>query len=78
MKGFKPLPILLVSLLFTACGEIRIGGEAEHGDEMAGEHAAGPANVTRESSSEEKIASALSAAPWVLIFEPVKPNDLVP
>lgn len=69
MKGFKPLPILLVSLLFTACGEIRIGGEAEHGDEMAGEHAAGPANVTRESSSEEKIASALSAAPDIVSAE---------
>ena len=54
MKLFKPLPILLVSILLAACGPM------EQMAEMAS------AEITAESSAEDKVASALSAAPDIV------------
>jgi hypothetical protein len=55
MKLFKPLPILLVSILLAACGPTM-----EQMAEMAS------AEITAESSAEDKVASALSAAPDIV------------
>ncbi len=61
MKLSKSLPILLISMMLVACGnvEVQMGG----GEEMA--EVASPV-ITAESSAEEKIASALSAAPDIV------------
>ena len=61
MKLFKPLPILLVSILLAACGPtMEQMGEEEQMAEMAS------AEITAESSAEDKVASALSAAPDIV------------
>ena len=62
MKLSKSLPILLVSMMLVACGNqvsIEMGGD----EEMA---AAASPMITAESSAEEKITSALSAAPDIV------------
>ena len=61
MKLSKSLPILLISMMLVACGnvEVQMGG----GEEMA--EVASPV-LTAESTAEEKITSALSAAPDIV------------
>ena len=63
MKVSKSLPILLISMMLVACNDnqvlIKMGGD----EEMA---AMASPIITAESSAEEKITSALSAAPDIV------------
>jgi len=62
MKVFKPLVILLVSMMLAACGSrisIQAGGEEETAEVASPE-------ITAESSTEDKLTSALSAAPDIV------------
>ena len=62
MKVFKPLAILLVSMMLAACGSrisIQAGGEEEMAEVASPE-------ITAESSTEDKLTSALSAAPDIV------------
>jgi hypothetical protein len=56
MKLFKPLPVFLVSILLAACGPMEQEGEEAQMAELAA------AEITTESSAEDKVTSAMSAA----------------
>ena len=60
MKLFKSLSVLLVSILLAACGPMEQAGEETQVAEMASPE------ITAESSADDKVTSALSAAPAVV------------
>ena len=60
MKLFKPLSVLLVSILLAACGPMEQAGEETQVAEMASPE------ITAESSADDMVTSALSAAPAVV------------
>ena len=60
MKLFKSLSVLLVSILLAACGPMEQAGD---GTVVVGDLAS--PEITAESSADDKVTSALSAAPAV-------------
>ena len=61
MKLFKSLSVLLVSILLAACGPMEQAGD---GMVVVGDLAS--PEITAESSADDKVTSALSAAPAVV------------